>query len=177
MKRFLASTLSAAALAALAIPAVAQQTTPAPGAGPTEQRPFSRPSERIEAQLAYVHTALKITGAQEPQWKAYADKMRQIAAERDKAFQNWRARAGAQRGPGNRPTLIERMENRQKFHADAIRRLNEVLAVQKPLYAALSDEQKRVAEVVMTPRGHGGMRGGPGGRHERGFPRGQRSSA
>ena len=183
MKRVLASTLattlSAAALAALAVIAVPASAQPAPSASPDAriqpraERPFSLPSERIEARLAYVRTALKITDAQESQWKTYADKLRQVAAEHDKAFQDWRARAGAPGAPGGRPTLIERMENRQKFHADSIRTINELLAVQKPLYASLSAEQKRVAEVVLAPRGRDGMRGGGSG-HERGHGHGNR---
>jgi uncharacterized coiled-coil protein SlyX len=179
MKRLMATTLGALAISAIAAPACAQPA-PGPGAGtPQAQqpRPFSRPTERIEARLAYVRTALKITDAQEPQWKAYADKMRQLAAEREKAFDEWLARGRAAQGGGGQgqhPSSIERMEMRQKFHADAIRRLNEVLAVQRPLYAALSAEQKQVADVVLSRRGPGMRDGtrGPGSHrgHGRGGP-------
>jgi len=53
----------------------------------------------------------------------------------------------------HRPTVIERLEFAQKMHGEAIRRLNERLEVEKPLYAALSSEQKQVADVVLEPRG------------------------
>lgn len=176
MKQILASTLAAVAVAA-AFPSIAQTGTgngAAPGAAAErprmhrEDRAFSKPTERAEARLAYVRTALKITPAQETQWSAYADKMRQIAAQREKAMTEMRAQMQQQRG--NRPDINQRMELRQKFHADAIRTLNEVLAVQKPLVDSLSPEQKKVAEVVLDPRGQGGGRGGRGFQHER--PRG-----
>lgn len=180
MKQILASTLAAVAVAA-AFPSLAQ-TGPGnratPGAAPErprmhrEERAFSKPTERVEARLAYVKTALKITPAQESQWSAYADKMRQIAAQREKTMTDMRAQMEQRREQrqqqGSRPDINQRMELRQKFHADAIRTLNEVLAVQKPLVDSLSPEQKKVAEVVLDPRGQGGMRGGRGGRgHER----------
>lgn len=175
----LATTMSALAFVLIAAPAGAQTaatgaTTERPRMQHRDDRAFSRPTERVEARLAYVRTALKITSAQESQWNAYAEKMRQLAGEREKTTQEMRGQM--QRGQGIRPTVIERMEMRQKFHADAIRRMNDVLAVQKPLYEALSAEQKRDAEVVMSPRGPGGrgeMRGGRGAHHEGGQQHGR----
>jgi hypothetical protein len=133
-----------------------------------ESRPFSKPTERVEAKLAYTKTALKITDAQQAVWDAYAARMRQQAAEREKKMQDWRARMAQAKGPHEhrQASLIERMERAQAFHADAIKRIGETLEVQKPLYAALSDEQKKVADVVLAQRGpemtHRGMGGGRG---------------
>ena len=48
-------------------------------------------------------------------------------------------------------------QRRQQFAAAQSQRLTEVLAAAKPLYAALSAEQKAIADDLLTPRrGHGG---------------------
>jgi hypothetical protein len=60
-----------------------------------------------------------------------------------------------------RPNAIERLERLQSFHAQAAAHMNDLLAVEKPLYASLSPEQQRVADEVLAPRGRGMMhRGG-----------------
>lgn len=140
-------------------------------AGP-EERAFSRPTERVDARLAYIKAALKITDAQQPQWQAFADAMRKSAAEREQKMKErhekmmqWRKQM-AQGKPQHehlRPTLVERLDRAQKRHADAIERLNARAAVVKPLYASLSPEQQKVADVVLAPRHHGGD--GRGGNH------------
>jgi hypothetical protein len=65
----------------------------------------------------------------------------------------------AERKPHERPNAIARMERQQQRHADALTRLNELLAVERPLYAALTPEQKQIADEVLAPRGghHGGF--------------------
>jgi hypothetical protein len=175
MKRKLTSILIGIALsAAAAMPAMAQ-TSNAPAAGPAqaqrapwrgqEQRPFSLPSERVEARLAYIKTALKITSAQQPQWDAFANVLRKQAGERDKQIQEWRARMASVESSAPRPpTVVERMERAQKFHTAALARLNERSAVVKPLYAVLSDEQKQVADTILAHRSQPAMHHG-GGRH------------
>src|SRR5262245_18448613 len=96
MKKLLATTLVSIGLAS-AVPAAQAQSTdaaaaPAPGAQRHfEQRAFRAPSERVEAQLAYIRTALKISAAQQPQWDAYADVRRKQASAMDKRFQERRA--------------------------------------------------------------------------------------
>lgn len=118
-----------------------------------QDRAFARPSERAEVRLAYLKTALKISDTQQPQWEAYADFVRKNAQEREQRYAARRsAEAGGQQR--HRPNAIERMERAQSFHAAAVTRINELLAVQKPLYAALSPAQQKVADVLLKPRGH-----------------------
>ena len=179
MKKLFATSLVALGLAA-AFPAVQAQTAD-PAAAPTgpamhhrhQERAF-KASDRVEARLAYVRTALKITAAQQPQWDAYANVMRKHAAAMEQRMQERRATMEKGAGERNRPTLIERQERQRARMTTAVQYLDERLAVEKPLYAALSPEQQRVADEVLAPRGHGG-RGGPGehGRfHRTGFTRG-----
>ena len=148
------------------------QTGAAPAAQPQAQqgtrhhdgkRAFTQPSERVEARLAYIRTALKITDAQQAQWNAFAETLRKQARAADQRMQEFRAQReqGATR---ERPNAIARLEREQQRHAESATRINERLAVQRPLYAALSTEQKAIADEVLAPRRHGG-RFGRGGSH------------
>lgn len=170
MNKLLGTTLACICIAAISAPTALAQ--PGPHAEPRyasapmramADRPFSRPTERVEARLAYVKTALKITAAQQPQWDAYASLVRKYAQDLEQRFESRRA-AAAGRAPQQRPSAIERLERAQSFHAEAVTRLNQLLAVEKPLYAALSPQQQQVADVVLNrharamhgPRMHGG---------------------
>ena len=164
MRKTIIGTLVTLSLAAAVPLAVAQSATPsaAPLAAHA-QHAFRMPSERSEARLAYVKTALKITDAQASQWDAYANVVRKQAQFADQRMQEHRARieqAKAAGGERKRPTAIERLERRQQFLTTAAARSGELLAVQKPLYAALSPEQQRVADELFAPRGHRGSHRG-----------------
>lgn len=167
MKKLILSTLAGAALATAAAPIVLAQSagpeSAAPQArhegprGPHGERAFRLPSERVEARLAYLKTALKITDAQQPQWDAFADTLRKQARAADQRVQERRAQTG-QRPERGRTTAIERLERRQKLMAAAAARMDETLVATKPLYAALSPEQQKVADELLAPRGRGGFR-------------------
>lgn len=158
MKRLIAASLVSVA-AGLGGAAFAQAQQPQQA-----QRPFSKPTERVEARLAYVRTALKITDAQQPQWNAYADSVRKEAAQREGRMAQWHDRFEQMRKdraagkPVERPSALERLERAEKMHADAAARIGAHLAAVKPLYASLSAEQKKVADEVLVPQG-----GRPGG--------------
>lgn len=167
MKKLLLSTVVSAAFAAAAAPLALAQTA-APGSeGPQAerfahrqqygQRAFRLPSERVEARLAYLKTALKISDAQQPQWEAFADTLRKQARGADERVQARRAQM-AKEGERTPPTAIERLERRQARLAAASARLSERLAAAKPLYAALSPEQQKIADELLAPRGRGGFR-------------------
>ena len=130
-------------------------------------RASSRPTERAEARLAYMQGALKITSAQQPLWDGYANLLRARAADREKRMDEWRARVAqnAGRPPRSPQSAIARLERQQQFHAHAISRLNEQLQVERPLYAALTTEQRQVADKLWSPRGQPGRRMNRGGQH------------
>ena len=103
----------------------------------------------IDGRLAYLKTELKITDAQESLWDAYAN------AARDNA-QSMTARCTAmmsQTGP-NALALPDRLDQHEQFMSaqlDALRALNKSL---KPLYTALNDAQKQVAnQLIWSPMG------------------------
>jgi protein CpxP len=171
MRTSMASIVSAVVLTAAAgaisidiLPAFGQGVPPA--ATQEQQRPL--PGERIEARLAYLKTALKITPAQEQQWSAVADVLRRHARERDAEIQQRRAARQAQRQnqtPGQPPqrqqqTAIERLQQQQQRLATASTRMNELVAAAQPLYASFNDDQKKIADEMLT---RGGRRFGRGG--------------
>jgi hypothetical protein len=175
MRKLIATTLVTAGLAAGVPAALAQTETAAadPAGAPVAQRQFERKpamtmAERVEARLAYIRTALKITSAQQSQWDAYANVRRKHVAAMEKTFQERRAQMEQRRTEGKSPTAVERHEFARTRMAAATQRLDELLAVEKPLYAALTPEQQRVADEVLSERGgrrHGGHhRGGRFGR-------------
>ena len=168
MNKLLTAALIAAGLAT-AMPVLAQ--APSPGADAPRaqhaqrhhqgQRPFSMPSERVEARLAYMKTALKITDAQQTYWNAFAEVQRKQAKDADQRIQSVRAKreAGAK---GARPSAIDRLERRQQMMATRSQQLSETINAAKPLYAALSPEQKQIADRLLAGRGERGERGGFG---------------
>ncbi len=168
MNKLMTSALIAAGFAAAVPPGMAQAVNPAPGAmqGRHAKHPhhdkqaFSLPGERVEARLAYIKAALKITDAQQTQWENFADVMRRQAKDADARIQEHRAKMTSGAGH-NLPTAIERLEHRQAFMATASARIGERLAAQKPLYAVLSPEQRQIADRVLA--GPGGKRGRHGG--------------
>jgi hypothetical protein len=171
MKKLLLTTLVSATFVAAAAPvAFAQSASDQPAAQDQrfahrggEQRSTRLPSERVEARLAYLKTALKITDAQEAQWNTFADTLRSHAKASDERMKARRAQRaeGKQRAQLN---AIERMERRQARMAQASQRLAERLAAVKPLYAALSPEQQQVADELFAQgnRRAGHHRGGRG---------------
>ena len=172
MNKLLIATLFTASLASAVPAALAQTAAPqknAPQARHAQQdhhakRPFQLPGERVEARLAYLQTALKITDAQKPQWESFASALRKQARESDKRIQERRTQTAER---STRPHLgtIERLERRQQMMAAGAQRLNELIVAGKPLYAAFTPEQKQIADGLLVSR-HG--RGGPMRHRDRG---------
>jgi len=178
MDKLLIATLFTAGLAS-AIPGAVAQTAPAQGGAQAEvpqgrqagqyrhaKRSAQPPSERVEARLAQAQEALKITDAQKGHWENFAAVVRKYAREADARVQERRARM-AERSQRQQPSAIEQLERRQQRMALRAQRLNEVIAAGKPLYAALTPEQKQIADGLLASRhergGHrnrGGMRPG-----------------
>jgi hypothetical protein len=114
-----------------------------------------QPFRRIEGQLAYFRAELRITDAQAQPWNAFADAVRAQAERLRQATQQ--AMTGAAE-PGPAPQQMERRIALLSAHLDAMRA---VAAAATPLYAALSEEQRRNADDLMAEHFRGmrmGMR-------------------
>jgi hypothetical protein len=96
----------------------------------------------IEGRLAYIKAELKVTDTQEPLWNAYA------VAARDNA-NTMVARCATMMGKrGSQVSLPDRLDQNEQLmtaQLEAMRAMNKAL---KPLYAALSDGQRKTADQL-----------------------------
>lgn len=103
-----------------------------------------QPFRRIEGQLAFFRAELRITDAQLPQWTAFADAVR---AQGDRLRQAMQQAMGGTTGPGTTPQQMERRITLLPTHLEAMRAVSAAAA---PLYAVLSEEQRRTADELMA---------------------------
>jgi hypothetical protein len=101
------------------------------------------PFQHIEGAIAFYKAELKITDAQAPQWNAFADALRANADRLRQTMMKAREAQGAVTAP-------EQMERRLAMLAELRDTTQAMLVAAKPLYAALSDEQKKVADELMA---------------------------
>ncbi|CAO3408212.1 Spy/CpxP family protein refolding chaperone [Azospirillum largimobile] len=101
------------------------------------------PFEHVEGRIAFLKAELKITDAQAPQWNAFADTLRSNA----KAHQAMHE----QMTKGGLPSAWpERLAAQQKVLATRFDAVKALEAAAKSLYAALSDDQKKVADQLFA---------------------------
>ena len=100
-------------------------------------------ARHVEGRLAFLKTELKITDAQLPLWNAVTDAMRANAKT-----------MGAMMGSSKPATLPDKLAMREKMMTAHLEALRKFKAAADPLYAALSDEQKKTAdELLIGPMG------------------------
>ena len=101
----------------------------------------------VEGRLAFLKTELKITDAQLPLRNAVADAIRADAKTMGGMAEGMMG--GMQTG-----TLPEKLAAREKMMTAHLEALRKFKAAVDPLYAALSDEQKKTAdELLIGPMG------------------------
>jgi periplasmic protein CpxP/Spy len=133
----LASPFSAArADSTTAVIQMAQAANPA-GAGATESK-----GETVEQRITNLHAALKITPAQETQWNAVAQDMRENAAAMDKLV------AETRKTPPQNMSAVDDLKMYQKFAQAHVDGLKNMLSHFEALYAAMPDAQKKIADEV-----------------------------
>ena len=145
----------AVAVGAASLPQLAWSQTAAPQAQTQDrQTPHRqmRPS-RIEGRIAFLRTELKITNAQASQFDAVANAMRENDREMRAAFEA-RRQQGQQQA-----SLLDRLDRRQKGAEAMAAATGRLKAAWAPLYASLSDDQKKTADELLAS--HHGHRMGP----------------
>lgn len=100
-------------------------------------------SDHIEGRIAFLHTELGITDAQQPQWNAFADALRRQAD----AMQGMQARMMQGGTPTNWPDRLSRHEQMLSARLDAIKAIE---APARALYGVLSPDQKSRADDLMS---------------------------
>ncbi|HEY4264367.1 MAG TPA: Spy/CpxP family protein refolding chaperone [Micropepsaceae bacterium] len=116
---------------------------------------FGNAGDRLDRRLAFLHTRLRITAAQERTWMVFA------AVLKDEAQDGGRDR-GRDANDRRAPSVVERLEERQHRLANRGAELDHVIGALQPLYASFSEEQKHTADRLMfhpnRERGFGGHR-------------------
>ncbi len=112
------------------------------GAGWHGARFGMMPGAMMEARIAAMKTELGITDAQLPQWNAFVDAMR----ARMTAMRSMRQQMMQQGVPTSWPDRLAWRQQRMAAHLDALKAME---GPTRALWDALSDEQRRKAEMLM----------------------------
>jgi hypothetical protein len=120
--------------------------TPAHADAPASPRP-----SHIEGRIAYLQAELHITADQMALWNAVADVLRQNDQAMRSAWADMR-----HDGDDEDVNALDRLTKMQKMAALRAQHLDKLLTAVKPLYAALSDDQKKNADELLS-RGFGRM--------------------
>lgn len=150
--------------AALSMSGAFAQTAAAPAqpASPAMGAPAAQHRQHVEERIAFLHSTLKITPAQEPQWKTFADQMRSNSETMAELFMR-RTQSDATR---NALDDMKQYAQIAQTHADDMQKL---VTAFEPLYNSLSPEQKTIADQTFRHHGpQGGMRG-PRSQNRRGM--------
>lgn len=107
------------------------------------------PLKHVEGRLAFLKTELKITPAQEPPWTKFADIVRGMARNAPAA------KPAMMHGAMNASTAPDRLAHHEKTLASRLETVRALKTAVDPLYASLSDEQKKIADELLT--GHMGV--------------------
>jgi protein CpxP len=107
-------------------------------------------AETVEQRIANLHTALKITPAEEAAWNSVAQAMRENAA----AIQKLAAEKTMQAPQGM--TAVQDLQAYQKFAQAHLDGLKNLTASFETLYNSMPDPQKKIADQVFASFGHEG---------------------
>ena len=103
-------------------------------------------AQHAEGRIAFLKAELKISDAQLPLWNAVAEAIRADA----KTGMGMMDGMGMAQG-GKLPERVAARETMMAAHLEALRKFKSAV---DPLYAALSDEQKKIAdETLISPMG------------------------
>ncbi|HXQ52889.1 MAG TPA: Spy/CpxP family protein refolding chaperone [Stellaceae bacterium] len=153
----IAAALFGASLLAAPIGVSAQQASPAqaqsapvmPAPNAAKHHRGKRAQvDRIEARITSLHAELKLTPAQEPQWQAVAQVMRDNAHKIDAAVHARAEQRGTMSAVDNLSTYSAIVD----AHATE---LHQLVPAFQALYATLSDAQKKNADAVFNQRPRG----------------------
>ncbi|MDE2361093.1 MAG: Spy/CpxP family protein refolding chaperone [Hyphomicrobiales bacterium] len=118
--------------------------------------------DHIEGRLAYLRAELRITDAQTAAWNAFADALRAQAQKLGQLRGPMMMQGAAQQAP----TLVDRFDQQERWLTARLDGVRAIKAVFAPLFATLSDDQKKTADELLGPHfgapmmGFAGMMGG-----------------
>ena len=114
-------------------------------------------ADHIEGRIAFLREELKITEAQMPQWNTFADALR--ANARQMKEMSTTMMGGGMMGQGHASvSALDRLDHMEKMMSAMVEAVKGTKAALAPLYAVLTDEQKKVADqLIHGPMGMGRM--------------------
>jgi hypothetical protein len=147
-----AALIGASLLAAPLAPALAQGTT-APGASSQsgtkmsarDTRAAAR-AETVEQRIATLHAELKITPAEESNWNAVAQAMRDNAQAMEKLVSDKASQTNM--------TAVEDLQTYQQFAQARVDGLKTLESSFQTLYNSMPDQQKKLADQVFQNSRH-----------------------
>ena len=119
----------------------ARETSAQPAQAPTATAaPRQGPTAAVEARISELHRKLHITPAEEPQFKTYADVMRQNAQTMEALF--------AQRAKSTDMSAVARLRWYAQLTAAHAEAVSKLVAPFEALYQVLSADQKKAADIL-----------------------------
>lgn len=115
--------------------------------GPALASADAKRDAAVEKHIKELHASLKITAAEEAQWSTVAATMRDNATDLDKAIDKRAANMA-------NATAIDDLNAYAviaQTHANGVKKLADAFS---GLYTAMSDDQKKEADLVFSHRGH-----------------------
>ena len=101
-------------------------------------------ADHIEGRIAFLREELKITEAQMPQWNTFADALR--ANARQMKEMSATMMGGGMMGQGHASvSALDRLDHMEKMMSAMVEAVKGTKAALAPLYAVLTDEQKKVS--------------------------------
>ena len=120
-------------------PATPGASNPAPQV-PGQHAPTPGPAGLVDARISELHEQLHITPAQESQFSAYADVMRDNAQAMHALFQ--------QRAQDTDTSAVSRLRWYAQLTAAHAEAVGKLVPVFEALYQGMSDKQKKTADAV-----------------------------
>jgi len=140
--------IAGSACALVPDPAADTQATSTSSA-PAPSREQQRHDARLEKHIREMHENLEITPAEEPQWAAVAKAMHDSASDIDSLIE----KRESSRGNATALDDLNAYGAIAEAHAQAVKNLSAAFA---PLYGAMPDDQKKVADAVFAHHAHKG---------------------
>lgn len=110
----------------------------------------------IEGRIAFLQTELKITDAQQPLWKAYADVMRKASHSQKDMMEKMQMGMMSNQSPMPND-LLQQIDRHEQMMSARLDRLRQMKAALLPLYNTFDDAQKNTADELLMPHGMGSM--------------------
>ena len=128
----------------LASPSPSRAASPEPGLATAGR---ASKADRVEARIKELHTKLKITPAQEELWNNVAQVMRDNAKTMEALIKARSEKASTMTAVDDLKSYSEIAE----AHADGLKKF---IPAFEPLYASMSDAQKKNADTLFRHHGH-----------------------